>query len=100
MPARARMPAAAARRGSRSGPRERCSCVGRLLLADLLQQFRHYRRPAGLMARAEPPAGGAVEVLVEKYKVAPMRIGLEALDLPEHGPAAAVAQEDRREPPR
>ena len=55
--------------------------------------------PAGLVARAEPGAVVAVEVLVEEDVVAPVGIGLELLRAAVDGsPAVLVAQEDAGEP--
>ena len=52
--------------------------------------------PAGLVGGTQPSAVVAVEVLVEKQVVLPCRVGLEAFDAPEAGPAAVGAdQEDR-----
>ena len=42
--------------------------------ARLLDELGHERRPAGLVAGAQPGAGVAVEVLVEQDAVAPVRV--------------------------
>ncbi len=45
----------------------------------VFQQPRHQRRPSRLVAGAEPLAGVAVKVLVEKQEFSPVRIGGETL---------------------
>src|SRR3954451_4390245 len=51
--------------------------------------------PAGLVARAQPGAVVAVEVLVEEQVLAPLRVGLEPLRPAEdRPPALVVSQED------
>src|SRR5688572_21619641 len=53
------------------------------------------------MAGADATPSVAVEVLVERHQVAPVRIPLEQLDLAEHGAAAVVvAQEYALQAPR
>ena len=54
------------------------------MLSALYQQFRHERRPAGLMAGTHSGAGIAVEVLVEWNQVVPQGIGLKELDPAKH----------------
>src|SRR5262244_3871314 len=87
----------------------RCTLLGRpgttaiafIGLSALLKKFRHERRPAGLMARADRRARIAVEILVERYKVVPVRIGLQQLGPAKYGPPAlGIVQEDSREPAR
>ena len=63
--------------------------------AEDLRKHGHQRRPSGLVAGAEAGAVVAVEVLVERNVVAPVRVLLELLRAAEHRPPAAlVAQED------
>ena len=45
--------------------------------SHIIQQARDQGGPTGLMAGAEAPSGVAVEVLMEKKQVAPMRVGGE-----------------------
>ena len=84
-------------------PRHLCSP-----LRHIMQQIRHQRRPAGLVARAEAAAGVAVEVLVEQHQVAPVRIVGVARVVAVAGPAAcrrragrgaSAARPVRRRPP-
>src|SRR5690349_1998347 len=66
-----------------------------------VQQLGDQGRPTRLVARADAPSTVAVEVLVERDQVTPVRIGLELLLLSEDRPPPdAVAQEDAREAPR
>ena len=53
--------------------------------AALLQQLGHERRPSGLMAGANARSRVAVEVLVERNQVMPVRIDLKELDASEYG---------------
>src|SRR5581483_5580762 len=68
------------------------------LLAALLEELGHQRRPARLVARADPGAVVPVEVLVEEDQVPPVRIALEllgpAVDRP---PPVGPSQEQPRE---
>ena len=65
----------------------------------LLQELRHKRRPAGLVACAQPRARVAVEVFVEENQVAPMGIALEYLGGTVNGTAAvSVAEKNVGEP--
>ena len=48
---------------------------------------------------AEPGAVVAVEVLVEQQVVVPGRVVLQPLDLPKHGPAAAVVGHEEGDQP-
>ena len=63
--------------------------------ALLLDEVGYQAGPASLVARAHTSAVVAVEVLVERDVVAPMRVALEQVDLAEYGPPpASVAEED------
>ena len=61
------------------------------MLTALLQQLGDKTGPPGLMACADSGAGVAVEVLIEKHEVIPVRIvsvdGIRSM----HGPRAVVA---------
>ena len=60
-----------------------------------LQQFRHERRPAGLMVGAQSMAIVAVEIFVEPNVVAEIGIGLKFFVLAVDGAAAGgIAEED------
>src|SRR5262249_27865327 len=62
-------------------------------------QRRDNSGPPGLMARTEPRAVVAVEILVEQQQIAPVRVVLERRRAAVHSPPAVlVAQEDVREP--
>src|SRR3954471_2180193 len=64
-------------------------------------QQRDGSGPAGLVARAQAGSVVAVEVLVERDQVVPVRIALERLAAAEHGPAAVlVLGEGPRQAPR
>src|SRR5215510_186865 len=67
----------------------------------LLEKLGHKCRPAGLVAGADAGAVVTVEVLVEGYQAAPVRVLLEDFR-PAIDRAAAVRprQEDARQPPR
>src|SRR6266704_7004536 len=55
--------------------------------------------PAGLVRGAEAAPGVAVEVLVERQQVVPVRVGLEQLLVAEDRPAAVfVVEEDADQP--
>ena len=61
------------------------------LAAAGLQEFGDGPGPAGLVGRAEPAAGVAVEILVEEEVIPKMGVGLEFLVLAEYGaPAVGV----------
>src|SRR5262245_22316809 len=67
-----------------SGRRQPCQTGAwvpeQLLRADTLEEIddeRHQACPASLVARPQPPARVAVEVLVEENPVAPVRILVE-----------------------
>src|SRR5256714_4549047 len=67
--------------------------------APLVNQRGDEARPAGLVRSAEAHARVAVEVFVEEYEVAPVRVVLEFSVPAVHGPAPfAVAREDAYEP--
>src|SRR5215813_10448213 len=55
----------------------------------LVDQLRHQARPAGLMARPQPGAVVAVEILVEQQMIAPVLIVLKRRLTAEHRPATA-----------
>src|SRR6266699_134283 len=65
----------------------KCTLLGRpgttaiafIDLSTLLKQLGDERRPAGLMAGADGRAGIAVEILVKRNQVVPVRIRLEPL---------------------
>jgi hypothetical protein len=57
------------------------------LFAALLQKFRHQRRPARLVARAQACAVIAVKVFVKQNVIPEMRIGLELFGAPEYRPS-------------
>ena len=67
--------------------------------AGAQDQLGDETRPAGLMARAEPGAVVAVEVLVEEDVVLPGRVGLEPLDPAEARPPSVLADEEERDQP-
>ena len=72
-------------------------------VASVLQQQGDQRGPSRLMAGAQPRARLPMEELVERHAIAPMRIALEVVVVPEHRPAAAtrlVAEEDPRQAAR
>src|SRR5207302_1374695 len=85
-------------------PHRRCCCE-RLafltaVLALLLDELGDQAGPARLMARAHAGPVVAVEVLVERHIVAPVRIVLEILLPAKHRPpAVVVAHEDADEAP-
>ena len=72
------------------------------LLAALLQQFRHQRRPSRLMVRPDPRAVIAVEILVEQNMILEIRIALKFLAIPRTpaGCPVRIPQENMRKPPR
>src|SRR5262249_55562480 len=81
----------------------RCTLLGRpgttamafMGFSTLLQQLGDERGPSGLVARADRRAGVAVEILVKRNQVAPVRVGLKARVVAEHRPAAnGILQED------
>src|SRR5262245_42850981 len=69
--------------------------------STLLKQLGDERGPAGLVAGADGRTRVAVEVLVERNQVVPVRIGLEERVAAEHRtPTLSVLEEDPREPLR
>ena len=65
------------------------------LLAILLNQLCHQGGPAGLMAGADARTIIAVEILVERNQVAPVRIALKLLGIAEDRPSPIlVARKD------
>ena len=68
------------------------SCISSPLprLGPLEQQVRDQRRPTGLVARTAAPSRVPVEVLGERYQVAPGRIALQQGVLTRGGPANAT----------
>jgi hypothetical protein len=64
------------------------------LFAALLQQFGDETRPSRLMTGADAAPGLAVEVLVERHVVAPVRILLKARDITEYRTSAIVVAKD------
>src|SRR5438067_6433261 len=84
----------------------RCTLLGRpgttamafIGLSTLLKQLGDERGPSGLMAGADRRARVAVEVLVKRNQIVPVRIALEQVDAAEHRtPAVSVVEEDPRE---
>jgi hypothetical protein len=70
-----------------------------IMFSALDQQFRHQRRPAGLMAGAHTGAGVAVEVLVEWNQVAPQGVGLKEIDPAKHwSTRARVLKKNKGQP--
>src|SRR5918996_5950678 len=65
-----------------------------------LQELRDQAGPAGLMGRADAAARVAVEVLVEQYVVAEVRIALQLRVLAEPRPHAAFVLEEQPLQPR
>ena len=88
--------------------RRRSSSTTSARAAPVRDERAGERRPAGLVRRAEPFAGVAVEVLVEQQLVAPRGIALEERGLPVHRPPAAAVEQEQldaagaraRRPPR
>src|SRR5262249_15811911 len=87
----------------------RCTLLGRpgttamafMGFSTLLQQLGDQRGPSGLVARADRRAGVAVEILVKRNQIVPVRIGLKTRVVAEDRPAAdRILQEDSRQPPR
>jgi len=69
------------------------------MVALLLDQLGDEAGPAGLMARAEPRAIIAVEILEEEEAVAPIGIVLETLHPAEDRAASGpIAREERDQP--
>jgi hypothetical protein len=65
----------------------------------LLKQFGDQGSPSGLVTGADSPAGVAVEVLVKRNQVMPVRVRLEQFVVAEHWPPSfAVVEKDPREP--
>src|SRR3954468_6511640 len=68
---------------------------------EQVQEASYDSRPTGLVARSQAGPVVSVEVLVEEDEVLEVRIVLELPGAPIHRPPAAlVAKEDAREPPR
>src|SRR5882672_3214030 len=84
----------------RRAERESSWLFPRRLLAALLQQLGHHRRPSRLVAGAKSLPGVSVEVLVEEHQVPPVWIGLEAFVAAVDGATAVPPQKDRRQPLR
>jgi len=59
----------------------------------LVQQFRHERRPAGLVTGTDAGTGVAVEILVEGNQIVPVRIALELRGVLAVHPPGEVQQE-------
>ena len=70
-------------------------------LAALLHELGNDAGPAGLVIGANPGARISIEVLVKENEIAPMRIGLEFLEIGEYRSAAFfVPEKGRRQAPR
>ena len=70
-------------------------------LATLLQEFRHQPGPAGLMTGANAGPVVAVEILVEKHQVSPVRVRLKLLGTAVYRPAIVfIRQENPGQTPR
>src|SRR4051812_11722013 len=71
------------------------------LARQILNQTNDERGPAGLMIRAQPATGIAIEVLVKEHEIAPMRVRRPARISAVHGsPAVRVSQKQGRDATR